>query len=181
MICNLSSNLIYIISPWISNGQCHTRTVPPHIVISLLHCADDLNVAPSCQHCYTTEFEMQVADCTGHISIWYTLSRTADGMGRKTLHFSTNRAEKASFTVLLLQKKDPVYSDFYAEAFPKEQFRRVVIVQTNGKGWMNKEMMRVRIKSCSISWANRLFKPKSVMIIDTMHAHICDSAKDSIQ
>lgn len=60
---------------------------------------------------------------------------------------------------------------------PKEQFSSGIAVAFNLKGWTNKDVMKFWHEKCYRTRPNSFFNRKSLLVMDSMAAHLEDSVK----
>ncbi len=109
-------------------------------------------------------------------------NRTVHTKGAKTVNVVTTGHEKTHFTAVLACMANGVKVRpmviFKRKTMPKEKITQKVYVSVNQKGWMNEEEMGKWLENC---WARRpgaIFSPKSLLVMDSMRAHLKDSVKD---
>lgn len=110
-------------------------------------------------------------------------SRTVETGGTTSIPICTTGNEKTSFTVVLAcaasgQKLPPMVI-FKRITIPKEKFPTGVEVRCNKKGWMNEEIMISWINSAWVKRKNSLFKPRALLIMDSMKAHLKENVKNA--
>jgi hypothetical protein len=112
-------------------------------------------------------------------------SRTTEAVGTKSVKIVTTGNEKLSFTVVLGcmadgKKLRPMVI-FKRVTKIKEKFPPGIQVEVNKKGWMNSDgpesPWTVWVNNCWQKRHNRVFKPDSLLIFDSMAAHKTDYAK----
>ncbi len=102
--------------------------------------------------------------------------RTVNSKGAKTVNIVTTGHETTNFTVALACMANGVKLHpmviFKRKMMPKEKITPKVYVSVNEKGWMNEQEMGKWIEEC---WARRpgaIFAPKSLLIMDSIRAHL---------
>ena len=98
----------------------------------------------------------------------------------------TTGHEKAHFTVVLActasGKKLPPMVIFKRKTAVKDKITADVIVSNNEKGWMDQQQMGVWLQRCYVRRPGGFFKTaKSMLVMDSMRAHIIPEVKDSIR
>ncbi|XP_007245626.3 pogo transposable element with KRAB domain isoform X1 [Astyanax mexicanus] len=111
---------------------------------------------------------------------------TVEATGTNSVSIHATEYEKSSFTVVLScqangQKLPPMVI-FKSKTLPKETFPSGVIVKANPKGWMDEEMMSEWLREVYANRSNGFFhQSPSLLICDSMHAHLNDTVKTQVQ
>ncbi len=110
------------------------------------------------------------------------MHRTVEKKGEKMVPIKTTGHEKSSFTVVLSctasGKKLPPMVIFKRKTIPKEKFPPGIEIRANAKGWMDEAMMNDWLDSCFAKRPGGFFKTApSVLVLDSMTAHKCESVK----
>lgn len=114
------------------------------------------------------------------------MHRTVEKKGEKMVPIKTTGHEKSSFTVVLSctasGKKLPPMLIFKRKTIPKEKFPPGVVIRANKKGWMDETMMNDWLDSCYVKRPGGFFKTAtSLLVLDSMTAHKCESVKDHLK
>ena len=112
-------------------------------------------------------------------------NRTVSSKGEKSIPISTTGNEKTAFTVVLScaanGTKFPPMVIFKRKTIPKENFPKGIEVRANEKGWMNEEEMTGWLNSVFRKRKGMFFKPKALLIMDSMKAHVKDSVLNAFK
>lgn len=111
-------------------------------------------------------------------------SRTINSVGDKTISITTTGNERSNFTCILScaangDKLKPMLI-FKRKTVPKIDNKQV-IVAANIKGWMCEKMMLQWLDEVWRKRKGAFFQPKSLLILDSMRAHIVESVKQKCQ
>lgn len=111
-------------------------------------------------------------------------SRSADFVGVKSVPIVTTGNEKNGFTVVLSclssGYKLPPMVIFKRKTIPKENFPKGIVVLANEKGWMNQDVMKEWAEKCWRKRPNFIFQKNSLLIMDSMRAHLTDETKKTL-
>lgn len=114
------------------------------------------------------------------------VNRTVEKTGTNTVSVRTTRDEKSSFTVVLgaqanCQKLPPMVI-FKRKTLPKEIFPAGIIIKANTKGWMDEEKISEWLREVYVKRPDGFFhKSPSILICDSMRAHLTDSVKAQVK
>jgi transposase-like protein len=112
-------------------------------------------------------------------------SRTVDQIGKKSIKINTTGHERNCFTVVLACAADgsklPAMIIYKRRTVPKENLPSGVQIEVNPKGWMNEEIMTSWLNTVWRKRKNSLFKPRALLIMDSMAAHIKESVKKEVK
>lgn len=114
------------------------------------------------------------------------MNRTMDVQGKSSITIRTTGHEKSSFTVVLgctaTGKKLPPLIIFKRKTAIKEKLPSGVIVHQNEKGWMDNDVMNIWLSSSYVKRPGGFFRQsKSLLVLDSMRAHISDVTKERIR
>lgn len=112
-------------------------------------------------------------------------NRTVAQTGDKSVKITTTGNEKTRFTVVLAclasgKKLKPMVI-FRRITMPKEKFPTGVTVKCNRRGWMTEDLMRVWINEIWKGRPGAFFRPESMLVMDSMTAHITEGIKKECQ
>ena len=114
------------------------------------------------------------------------VNRTVERTGTSAVSIRTTGNEKLSLTVVLAcqangQKLPPMVI-FKRKTLPKENFPDGVIIKANPKGWMDEEMMCDWLREVYVKRPDGFFhKSPSLLIYDSMRAHLTDAVKAKVK
>ena len=115
------------------------------------------------------------------VSLYIIGNFTVDSVGAKEVKYKSTGNEKSFYTVVLCVTADGGKCDpmviFKRKTIPKEGFPKGIVVKANPSGWMTEEIF---IEWLSLVWKRRknsFFNKKSILIFDSMTAHITERSK----
>jgi hypothetical protein len=114
------------------------------------------------------------------------LTRTVNKKGESSVTLKTTGHEKTHFTCVLActgggQKLFPMVI-FKRIIMPKETFPKGSVVKVNKKGWVDESMMKGWLQECFARRPGGFFRQlKSMLVMDSMRAHITDAVKEAIK
>lgn len=105
------------------------------------------------------------------------MGRSVADKGKTTITVTTTSHEKSHFTVVLAccadGTKPPPMTIFKRKTMPKDPFPSGAVIQCNVKGWMDAEMMGLRLDKCFSQRPDGFFEiKKGLLTMDSMRAHI---------
>lgn len=108
-------------------------------------------------------------------------NRTVSLKGEKTVSLVTTGNEKTSFTCVLAcaangDKLKPLLI-FKRKTLPKGNFPTDVVIRANEKGWMSQEIFLDWLDEVWRKRKGAFFKPRGLLIFDSMRAHLTDPVK----
>uniref|UniRef100_A0A8C8E488 HTH CENPB-type domain-containing protein n=1 Tax=Oryzias sinensis TaxID=183150 RepID=A0A8C8E488_9TELE len=114
------------------------------------------------------------------------LTRTVNKKGDSSVILKTSGHERTHFTCVLSCAasglKLPPMIIFKRLTMPKEKFPKVIVIKVNQKGWMSESLMKDWLTECYSKRPGGFFRrKKTLLVMDSMRAHITDSVKAAIK
>ena len=114
------------------------------------------------------------------------LTRTVTTKGESSVSIKTTGHEKTHFTCVLActgsGEKLPPMLIFKRKTLPKEKLPKGIVVRCNVKGWMDTEMMLDWLQESYSKRPGGFFRQKqSLLIMDSMRAHLTEPVKSSVK
>ncbi|GFW45265.1 pogo transposable element with KRAB domain [Trichonephila clavipes] len=112
-------------------------------------------------------------------------TRTVDVQGASSIPINTTGNERTSFTVVLCcaangLKLPPMFI-FKRKTLPKENFPKGVEIRANKNGWMNEQIMLSWLQTIWRKRKNSFFRPKAILIMDSMKSHVSENVRNALK